>query len=119
MEGNTHIVAVFHAACSEILRVFCTEGIYGTVICLYSDGVGSTSNDSSASLNASHLKVLSISDLKDLEIPDPTPTPDPKLTQTPEQIENKEKQLLATVQGVNLNILWILPGMLFPDLRYK
>ena len=53
-----------------------------------------TSNDSSASLNASHLKVLSISDLKDLEIPDPTPTPDPKLTQTPEQIENKEKQVL-------------------------
>ena len=45
MEGNTHIVAVFHTACSEILRVFCTEGIYGTVICLYSDGVGSTSND--------------------------------------------------------------------------
>ena len=36
-----------------------------------------TSNDSSVSLNASHLKVLSISDLKDLEIPDPTPTPDP------------------------------------------
>ena len=69
-----------------------------------------TSNDSSASLNASHLKVLSISDLKDLEIPDPTPTPDPKLTQTPEQIENKEKQLLATVQGVNLNILRILPA---------
>ena len=46
-----------------------------------------TSNDSSVSLNASHLKVLSISDLKDLEIPDPTPTPDPKLTQTPEQIK--------------------------------
>lgn len=68
------------------------------------------SNDSSASLNASHLKVLSISDLKDLEIPNPTPTPDPKLTQTPEQIENKEKQLLATVQGVNLNILRILPA---------
>lgn len=54
--------------------------------------------------------MLSISDLKDLEIPDPTPTPDPKLTQTPEQIENKEKQLLATVQGVNLNILRILPA---------
>ena len=32
MEGNTHIVAVFHAACSEILRVFCTEGIYGTCL---------------------------------------------------------------------------------------
>lgn len=68
------------------------------------------SDGSSNSLNASHLKVLSISDLKDLKIPDPTPTPDPKLTQTPEQIANKEKQLLATVQGVNLNILQILPA---------
>lgn len=68
------------------------------------------SDGSSDSLNASHLKVLSISDLKDLKIPDPTPTPDPKLTQTPEQIANKEKQLLATVQGVNLNILQILPA---------
>ena len=54
--------------------------------------------------------LISGHDLKDLEIPDPTPTPDPKLTQTPEQIENKEKQLLATVQGVNLNILQILPA---------
>ena len=54
--------------------------------------------------------LISGHDLKDLEIPDPTPTPDPKLTQTPEQIENKEKQLLATVQGVNLNILRILPA---------
>lgn len=68
------------------------------------------SDGSSDSLNASHLKVLSISDLKNLKIPDPTPTPDPKLTQTPEQIANKEKQLLATVQGVNLNILQILPA---------
>lgn len=68
------------------------------------------SDGSSNSLNASHLKVLSISDLKNLKIPDPTPTPDPKLTQTPEQIANKEKQLLATVQGVNLNILQILPA---------
>ncbi len=68
------------------------------------------SDGSSDSLNASHLKVLSISDLKDLKIPVPTPTPDPKLTQTPEQIANKEKQLLATVQGVNLNILQILPA---------
>ena len=34
--------------------------------------------------------LISGHDLKDLEIPDPTPTPDPKLTQTPEQIENKK-----------------------------
>ena len=49
-----------------------------------------TSDDSSASLNASHLKVLSISD--------------------PEEIANREKQFLATIQGVNLNILQILPA---------
>lgn len=69
-----------------------------------------TSDDSSVSLNASHLKVLSVSDLKNIEIPEPTPTPDPRLTQTPEQIANKEKQFLATVQSVNLNILQILPA---------
>ena len=69
-----------------------------------------TSDDSSASLNASHLKVLSISDLKDLQIPDPTPTPAPDVTQTPEEIANREKQFLATIQGVNLNILQILPA---------
>lgn len=69
-----------------------------------------TSDDSSASLNASHMKVLSISDLKDLQIPDPTPTPAPDVTQTPEEIANIEKQFLATIQGVNLNILQILPA---------
>ena len=69
-----------------------------------------TSSNSSTSLDASLLKVLSISDLENLNIPDPTPTPDPKLTQTPEQIANREKQFLATVQGVNLNVLQILPA---------
>lgn len=68
------------------------------------------SDDSSASLNASHLKVLSISDLENLQIPDPTPTPAPNVTLTPEQIANKEKQFLATIQGVNSNILQILPA---------
>lgn len=56
------------------------------------------------------MKVLSISDLKDLQIPDPTPTPAPDVTQTPEEIANREKQFLATIQGVNLNILQILPA---------
>ena len=69
-----------------------------------------TSDDSSASLNASHLKVLSISDLKDLQIPDPTPTPEPTVTLTPEQIANREKQFLVTIQAVNLNILQVLPA---------
>ena len=69
-----------------------------------------TSDDASASLNASHLKVLSISDLENLQIPDPTPTPAPSVTLTPEQIANTEKQFLATIQGVNANILQILPA---------
>jgi len=69
-----------------------------------------TSDDASASLNASHLKVLSISDLENLQIPDPTPTLAPNVTLTPEQIANTEKQFLATIQGVNANILQILPA---------
>ena len=69
-----------------------------------------TSDDASVSLNASHLKVLSISDLENLQIPDPTPTPAPNVTLTPEQIANTEKQFLATIQGVNANILQILPA---------
>lgn len=69
-----------------------------------------SSDDSSASLNASHLKVLSISDLETIKIPDPTPTPEPTVTQTPEQIANREKQFLATIQSVNLNVLQVLPA---------
>ncbi len=37
----------------------------------------SSQNTQSSSLNASHLKVLSISDIDPLTLPDPTPTPDP------------------------------------------
>ena len=68
-----------------------------------------TSQDSSASLNASHLKVLSISDLETIVIPDPTPTPPPNPEETPEEAAGKEQQFLATIQGVNLNTLQILP----------
>ena len=69
-----------------------------------------TSQDSSASLNASHLKVLSISDLETIVIPDPTPTPPPNPEETPEETAGKEQQFLATIQGVNLNTLQILPA---------
>lgn len=69
-----------------------------------------TSEDTSASLNASHLKVLSISDQKEILIPTPTPTPGSDTALTPEDIANKEKQFLATIQGVDLNILHILPA---------
>ena len=69
-----------------------------------------TSQDSSASLNASHLKVLGISDLETIVIPDPTPTPPPNPEETPEEAAGKEQQFLATIQGVNLNTLQILPA---------
>lgn len=59
-------------------------------------------------LNASHLKVLSISDMESIVIPTPTPTPVPN--QNEQNETGKEKQFLATVQGVNLNILQILPA---------
>ena len=69
-----------------------------------------TSQDSSASLNASHLKVLGISDLETIVIPDPTPTPPPNPKETPEEAAGKEQQFLATIQGINLNTLQILPA---------
>ena len=69
-----------------------------------------TSQNSSASLNASHLKVLGISDLETIVIPDPTPTPPPNPEETPEEAAGKEQQFLATIQGINLNTLQILPA---------
>ena len=53
-------------------------------------------SDSSSVLDASHLKVLSVSDLDPMEIPAPTPTPAP--SDTSEDAANKEQQFLATVQ---------------------
>lgn len=58
-------------------------------------------------LNASHLKVLSISDIEPMQIPKPTPTPGPDQA---DDAAAKEKQFLATVQDINLNILQILPA---------
>lgn len=56
-------------------------------------------------LNASHLKVLSISDTEPMKIPEPTP-----ITQSGESEANKEKTFLAVIQDVNLNILQIIPA---------
>lgn len=64
------------------------------------DGQGS-------SLNASHLKVLSISDIDPLTLPDPTPTPDPAQDSADES--GKEQQLHAVVQNISSNILTIQP----------
>lgn len=64
------------------------------------DGQGS-------SLNASHLKVLSISDIDPLTLPDSTPTPDPAEESADES--GKEQQLHAVVQNISSNILTIQP----------
>ena len=64
------------------------------------DGQGS-------SLNASHLKVLSISDIDPLTLPDPTPTPDPAQDSADES--GKEQQLHAVIQNISSNILTIQP----------
>ncbi len=79
----------------------------------YKGTIPDTSQNASASLNTSHLKVLSISDLKKLKIPDPTPTPTPRPSETSEEAEEntqKEQQFLATIQTVNLNILQVIPA---------
>lgn len=57
-------------------------------------------------LNASHLKVLSISDIDPLVIPEPTPTPAPSEDDT--EIR-QEKQFQASIQNINMNTLQILP----------
>lgn len=67
----------------------------------------SDSADSSV-LDASHLKVLSVSDLDPMEIPALTPTPAP--SEISEEMAEKEQQFLATVQNVDLNIIQIVPA---------
>lgn len=60
-----------------------------------------------ASLNASHLKVLSVSDIDPLTLPDPTPTLEP--TQEASTDVPQEQQLHATVQNISSNILTVSP----------
>ena len=66
--------------------------------------------EGSSTLNASLVKVLSVSDIDPMDIPQPTPTPLPIPTMTPEEAANQEKQFSATVSGVNMNILQIIPS---------
>lgn len=70
---------------------------------------GKPSKDSSNTIqNAGYLKILSISDIDPLKIPAPTPTPSPQVSE--EIPQEKEQQFLAVIQGVNLNVLQILPA---------
>lgn len=57
-------------------------------------------------LNASLLKVTSISDSDPFKAPSPTPTPSP----SEQEQEEDEKQLEAVIQDLSLNMLSILPA---------
>lgn len=60
---------------------------------------GETENPSV--LNASHLKVVSVSDIEPLNVPAPTPTP------TPEEGSSGDQKMQAVIQNVNLNKLQV------------
>lgn len=77
----------------------------GTWVYIHFKGKFADSNsEDSTVLNASHIKVLSISDIDPLKVPAPTPTPAPT-EEIPE--ENREKQMQAVIQNVNLNTLQV------------
>lgn len=63
--------------------------------------------DNPTVLNASHLKVLNISDTENINAPAPTPSPVPGLDG---DTENIEKSFMAAVQSINLNILQVIPA---------
>lgn len=65
-----------------------------------------TNSDNPMVLNASHLKVLSISDIDPIMVPEPTPTPVP--AEGMEQ-QTAEKQFRAVIQDISLNTIQLLP----------
>ena len=72
----------------------------GVWVYIHFKGKFASSQDTqSSSLNASHLKVLSISDIDPLTLPDPTPTPDP--AQVSADDSAKEQQIHAEIQNIS------------------
>lgn len=69
----------------------------------YKGSFGQSESDDPAVLNASHLKVLSVSDIDPLAVPAPTPTPVPTEGQPAEQ----EKKFRAVIQSIRLNTLQV------------
>lgn len=75
----------------------------GTWVYIHFKGKFADSNsEDSTVLNASHIKVLSISDIDPLKVPTPTPAPTEEIPE-----ENREKQMQAVIQNVNLNTLQV------------
>lgn len=64
-----------------------------------------TDQDAPNALNASHIKVTSVSDIEPLAVPEPTPTPLPE----EETGDAAEKHFAASIQNINGNILQLLP----------
>lgn len=56
-------------------------------------------------LNARHLRVLSVSDIDPMKVPEPTPTPAPQ----DQKEQQKEQQLRGVIRGVNMNTLQVSP----------
>lgn len=73
-----------------------------SVILHYKGSMPPADEENPASLNASHLKVLSVSDVEPLKVPKPTPTPQPGETTI------QEKKLYCTVSNINQNILQVI-----------
>lgn len=55
--------------------------------------------------DASHIKVISVSDVEPFKVPAPTPTPQV----SNEKEQKKEQKLRAVIQGVSMNTLKVLP----------
>ena len=69
----------------------------------YKGSFGQSESDDPMVLNASHLKVLSVSDIDPLAVPSPTPTPAPKEGENTVQ----EKKFQAVIQNIRLNTLQV------------
>lgn len=61
-----------------------------------------TVDENPGSLNASHVKVLSVSDIDPLKVPDPTPTPGPEADTVTEQ------KMFCVITGISQNLLQVL-----------
>ena len=68
----------------------------------YKGKILTSEENNSSTFDASHLKILSVSDTEPLKIPSPTPTPQPEASSEPEQ------KLFCTITGLNQNLLNIL-----------
>ena len=77
----------------------------GWVYLHYRGDFGQGTSENPNILDASQLKVLRVSDIDPLKVPDPTPTPPPQ----PDTAVPQEKQLRTVIRSVNMNILQVSP----------